>query len=242
MKDRGQLQYFQREKKKNPDRPLSDEARGRLVKAIVEWTVQHSVWLSVLDHQKLFQRIQEFFPNETVSLYFINKTKSSSYSGELYNSYRGRHRKFQNETGIRKNNPAKNKADLEVGEPKDVKTITVLSTEIEVIRQRLISRAEPWEEILIDWKNTYNYRRSEIKKYSLSIALSRWPKFNHIRGGEMVIRFSVDPLFITKYLFYKKYIYDLFMLFVHRLSQILSVNMLIRKIYFLMDGENTRLA
>lgn len=133
--------------------PLPDYARERLIKTIVEWTVQHYVWVSTKDNEALFKKIKDFFPHETISLYFLDKKISGSYSGGFYNSFRTRHRKLQLETGIRKNNPSKKKTDpvSEKGsDEKNYKPVVPLLENIEVIRQRLISRAEPWEEILSD--------------------------------------------------------------------------------------------
>lgn len=190
LKDRGQLSYFRKEKLKKPNLPLTDEARKILIKTIVEWTVNHMIWVSTNDFENLFAKIKDYFPHESMSIYYVDKKKSGNYSGQLYNAYRSRHKRNRIETGIRKNNPAekKNKNDSEPKKIGDTLIVTIhpLPKDIEVIRQRLISRGEPWEEILKDWKSTFEYRRPEIMDLPLSTVLNRWPKFNHTKGSEMV--------------------------------------------------------
>lgn len=190
LKDVGQLTYFIREKKKNPDLPLSDEARKHLIHSIVEWTCRNFIWMSTTDCDDLFKQIKEYFPHENLTLYFRDKKTYGNYSGEFYNHFRARHDRLKEETGIRKNNTSgKKKVVLDLEKKDEDEELQPLPKTVEVIRQRLISRAEPWEEVLSDWKKTFESRRSEIKDRTLAVVLKRWPKFNHSRGSEMVTIF-----------------------------------------------------
>lgn len=176
----GQYSYFCKQRRDSTI--LSEYARKKLIKTIVEWSVRKCVWIALKDYPTVFLKIKGFFPNEKMSLYFIPKGPGNAYpSGNLYNHFRRRHKLFRMETGIRKNQSSEK-------EPQSTPWVFQISKEnANLVRQRLISRSEPWEEILDDWKQTFEYRRVELKEYSFAEFLNRWPKFNHKRGMEMVI-------------------------------------------------------
>lgn len=178
----GRMAFLKNEQDKNCGKPLPEAARKVLIKSIIEWTVRNVVWISVKDFPKIFKNIKELFPNEGMDLYFIQKCPgNNSYSGALFNAFRARHKIFRKETGIRKNNPAV-KRDVEQVKP----SVIDIPRDVEVIRQGLISRFEPWDKILEDWGKSFDFRRREITDLPLAKVLSRWPKFNSSRGYEMV--------------------------------------------------------
>lgn len=185
----GHTAYFEQEKAKLG--PLCKKAKKRLVQVIVDWTVRELVWLSLKDFPKVFGKIKDLFPRENMCLYFIPKEGHHNPSGLLYNSFRRRHQLLREETGIRRNQ----KFEL-----KDVFITTtreVLPSEVDLVRQRLISRSEPWGSIVEDWKATFIYRRNEILTIPLADVFNRWTKFKHKKGMEMVIVFF--PLQKYKY-------------------------------------------
>lgn len=165
--------------------PLSEPARKKLIKIIVEWTARNLVWLSVNDFPKLFEKIVSIFPNEHISSYYVAKSKANkSPSGHLYNAFKKRHEQVKKENNLRRNQkPKKQEEPL---------TPLLLPEKIDVIRQRLIHRSEPWTAVLDDWKYTFELRRMEvtnIKGMKLAEFLKRWPKFQHKRGTELVRTF-----------------------------------------------------
>lgn len=177
----GHTAYFKSETTKLG--PLSKKAAKRLVKVIVDWTVREFVWLSLKDFPKVFEKIKELIPRESICLYFIPKEEGNNPSGLLYNSFRRRHQLLREETGIRRNQKSQEKkAPLAFNQEQ-------LPVEVDLIRQRLISRSEPWSSIMEDWKATFNYRRNEIMSIHLADIFNRWPKFKHKKGMEMVILF-----------------------------------------------------
>lgn len=183
MKESGKIAFLKKEQDNNPEKPLPEAARKVLIKSIIEWTVRNVVWISVKDFPKLFKNIKELFPNEGIDLYFIQKCPGNyGYSGALFNAFRTRHKILRKETGIRKNNAIAKKT---VAEPLKLSSIDI-PRDVEVIRQGLISRYEPWDNILEDWRKTFDFRRREIKDLPLAKVLLRWPKFNSSRGYEMV--------------------------------------------------------
>lgn len=179
IKAAGLTNYFK--KQNHPDKPLSDSAHGKLIKMIVEWTVRNMIWLSLTDFKIMVDKIVTMFPNESRKDYFIPKDPNPNPSGPLYNAFKKRHEHLRKELGIRRNQ----KPSKKVKQPQKELAIP---EKIDVVRQRLIHRAEPWEAVLEDWKHTFPYRRSEIenKKISLVNVLQRWPKFQHKRGVAMV--------------------------------------------------------
>lgn len=126
------------------------------------------------------------FPNEHISCYYIAKTSANpNPSGHLYNAFKKRHEQFKKEYNIRRNQKPEKKYCPPIA--------PVLPANIDVIRQRLIHRSDPWASVLEDWKFTFEYRRKEVKdnkKLKLAEFLKRWSKFQHKRGVEMVRAFK----------------------------------------------------
>lgn len=174
----GQTAYFEKEQKKLG--PLCKKAKKRLVHLIVDWTIRETVWLALKDYPIVFEKIQAIFPRETLCMYFIPKEEEVSPSGLLYNHFRRRHSLLHEETGICRNQKTKK-------EKKQIISLQVLPSNIDLIRQRLISRSEPWSKILEDWKNTFEYRRNEVLTTPLADIFNRWPKYKNKKGMEMVI-------------------------------------------------------
>lgn len=182
--------YF---KKQKTNVPLSDQARKKLIKIIVDWTVREMVWLKQSDYPILFKKIKSIFPKETLELYFISKGNGNKNpSGALYNCFRRRHNLFKKEIGFESHvqiqKPSKASINIDV--------INTLPKPVEVIRQRLINRSEPWSSVLLDWKETYPSRRNEILTKKLDEVFARWPKFKYKDGIEMVCLYI--NLYISK--------------------------------------------
>lgn len=174
----GKTEYFDKEKSNLG--PLNKKAKKKLIKIIVDWTVREMIWLSLKDFPTLFEKIKDIFPKESMCMYFVPKEGDNNPSGPLYNAFRRSHQLLRQETGLRRN-------QLSAKKQKDnAATQEVLPSEIDVIRQRLISRSEPWNAIMEDWRKTFVYRRNEIVTTPLADVFNRWTKYKHKRGVEMV--------------------------------------------------------
>lgn len=175
----GQRNYFEKEKASLGS--LSNKARKKLIRTIVDWTTREFIWLSLKDFPKLFSKIKEIFQNENEKLYFIARGPGNPHpSGQLYNAFRRSHEALRAETGISRNQKTKSKKPNKA-------EFKELPAQVDAIRQRLIDRSEPWDKVLTDWKETFVYRRKEVMILPTTKTLTRWPKFKKQRGYEMVI-------------------------------------------------------
>lgn len=180
IKAAGLTSYFK--KQTHSDKPLSNAAHGKLIKMIIEWTVRNMIWLSLGDFKVMVDKIVAMFPNEARKDYFVPKDPDPNPSGPLYNAFKKRHEHLREELGIRRNQMPRKKEKKALEE-------VVIPEKIDVIRQRLIHRAELWVSVLDDWKLTFQYRHKEVEAKPLANFLQRWPKFQHKRGVDMVSSF-----------------------------------------------------
>ncbi|KAL5289761.1 hypothetical protein ACFFRR_009656 [Megaselia abdita] len=137
------------------------------------------VWLTLKNFKQMFAKIKAIFPFEDMESYFVPIGPGNrSVSGLLYNSFRARHDASKQDRGIipKKRNVKKTEAQQPF----------VIPQNIDVIRQRLIHRSEPWPATIVDWKTTFDFRRKEIMSLKLAEVLKRWPKFQHKNGTEMI--------------------------------------------------------
>lgn len=175
----GNTDYFYKENASSG--PLSGKARKKLAAIIVDYTIRENIWLSLKDFPILCCKIKEVFPKESEKLYFIGIGRGNSNpTGLLYNMFRRRHYEHRLEIGIERNQRKKTKKE-------DSMTTTDLPNAMEVLRQQLISRSEPWNSVMEWWKATFHFRRIEVMQLPTVKVLDRWPKFKQQpKGIDMV--------------------------------------------------------
>lgn len=167
---------------KGATEPLPDKRRDDLVKAIVEYTTLNFIWIKQSEFEIVFKKIKELFPMETMDNYYIEKKEGQkSAGGELYNRFRYFHSMLQKETGIKKNRNPKKDDSIEHNENTED-----FDNTMDELRRELIGRHDPWDQILIDWRKTYDYRRNDILSKGLAQSVPRWPKFKNKQGPQLV--------------------------------------------------------
>lgn len=162
---------------------LDTTSRKRLIRTIVEYTVQEKIWVSQKEFPILFDKIKDIFPAECMDVYFVPKSKyNENPSGLLWSNFRYSHSLLKKECGITKNTQKKRKIDAYENDD-----CMISSAESELIRKDLLVRFEPWRRVLSDWEKTCMERRSELLKHeNLSNVFLRWPKYKTSAGKELV--------------------------------------------------------
>lgn len=148
---------------------LNEKNRQILIKAIVSYTVDERIWISLEDFPKVFEMIKRVFSDETMDLYFTNTRGRPS--GALYQAFRYQHAILRKENpGLKKNRKR---------DPKPEAVVRIMNDDSEGIRKELLTRIEPWTRVLEDWKKTFDARHSEIyaKGSKLNVIFDRWPTF-----------------------------------------------------------------
>lgn len=114
--------------------------------------------MSLADFPKLFEKFVSIFPNESIRYYFVSKSEGNlSPSGLLYNAFKTRHHSIK-------------KGEGHSEEPNSQETRSTCFIEnIDIIKQRLIYRAEPWAVSMEDCKNTVEYKRREVADQSMPL-------------------------------------------------------------------------
>lgn len=138
-----------------------------------------------IDFQRISETIQNRFPNEAASTFYI-KTNKKRGQGKLYDQYQ-HIRSLLLEVGLADNlRQAAPNRSLDEGEEEIEEADEVAPKEesTEVALTFLETHAGPWDEVVAAWKKTFTRRQTESD--SLIEYILKYPALQSNRGLELV--------------------------------------------------------